>query len=134
MRIWRGRVALRRTRSPLEIRLDPTPSGDEEYRDWLEESSLTPKWDPDAARTRIDKIARRLAIFWSLFLVYMIMAQGNADGVALPIPWTSRTLIVVPRFHLEPSEFIAVVTTTTASVFGFLVIVARYLFKATQPD
>jgi hypothetical protein len=126
---WHGLVVIRRAPSPPEIRLDPTPTGDEEYRDWLSEADLTPTWNPDAARTRIDKIARRLAIFWSVFLVYMIIAQGNGDGVVLRLPW-QRHIILVPHFHLQASEFIAVVTTTTASVFGFLVIVARYLFKA----
>lgn len=123
-------MALRRNPSEPEVRLDPTPTGDEEYRDWLEPGSLAPTWDPDKARTRTDKIARHLAMFWSVFLVYIIIAQGNSDGVTLSLPWTEWELRLVPAFSLEPSEFIAVVTTTTAAVFGFLVIVARHLFRA----
>lgn len=125
-------VRSRRPPSAPEIRLDPTPTGDEEYRDWLDERSLTPEWNPDAARTRVDKIARRLALVWSLFLVFIIMAQGIGEGVSVLLPFYNVRVPLLPKFSLDPSEFIAVVTTTTASVFGFLIIVARYLFK--QPD
>ena len=123
-----------RQRPSSRISLDRTPEGQEEYDDWLVPDNLAPTWDPDAARLRIDTIARRLARSWSIFLVYLIVAQGNADGVRMPIPWTDRHIPLVPVFHLEPSEFIAVVTTTTASVFGFLVIVARALFKHQQQE
>lgn len=129
-----GRAALPLLRS-TKLRLDRTPSGSEEYEDWLIPESLAPTWDPDAARLRIDTIARNLARWWSFFLIYLIIAQGNKDGVRVLIPWTERVVPIVPVFHLEPTEFIAVVTTTTASVFGFLVIVARALFKSQeQPD
>jgi hypothetical protein len=120
---------LRRSHSEPEIVLDSTPSGGEEYRDWLSEPALKPEWNPDAARSRIDRIARRLAVLWSLFLIYTIFAQANGDGYTMPLPWVGWSLRLVPKFHLEPSEFIAVVTTTTVSVFGFLVIVANHLFK-----
>jgi hypothetical protein len=86
-----------------------------------------PPYREGAAKTRIDTLARRLAFFWTLFLMYIVMAQGNADGTT--IHFFGKAFQVLPKFHLESSEFIAVFTTTTASVFGFLVIVANHLFK-----
>ena len=59
--------------------------------------------------------------------MYLVIAQGNGDGYTQRIwRWDFR---ILTTFNLESSEFIAVFTTTTASVFGFLVIVANYLFK-----
>lgn len=54
---------------------------------------------------------------WAALLVYVVFGQGYAGG-----------------FQLEKEEFIAIVSTTTASVFGFAYIVGRYLFgsKAYQ--
>jgi hypothetical protein len=112
------------------LRLDATPSGEEENRDFSDQNramGFDPPYREGAAKTRIDMLARRLAFFWTLFLMYIVMAQGNADGTA--IRFFGKTFQVVPKFHLESSEFIAVFTTTTASVFGFLVIVANHLFK-----
>ena len=125
-------MAFHRNRSKPEVRLDSTPTGDEEYRDWEVPEKLIPTWDPDKARTRIDKISRGLAMLWSVFLIYVILAQGNKDGVWLPLPYTDAELRVVPSFNLAASEFVAVVTTTTAAVFGFLVIVANHLFKRSE--
>jgi len=54
-----------------------------------------------------------LAISWMIFIVIVVIAQ------------------FVARLYgagLRPEEFIAVVTTTTASVFGFWYLVGRYLF------
>jgi hypothetical protein len=68
-----------------------------------------------------------LAIAWSLFLGWIILAQGFTDDKTL--------FLIIPisgDFKLESSEFIAVVTTTTASVFGFLIIVARHLFSGSE--
>lgn len=55
----------------------------------------------------------RLAICWAAFLIIVVIAQFVAR-------WFGSGL------HSE--EFIAVVTTTTASVFGFWYLVGRYLF------
>lgn len=104
--------------------LDDTPTGDEEFRDWNDEPRVSGDWDPDAARTRIDRMARALAVLWSLFLAWIILAQGyDTDHFFLSL------LPIHGAFHLESGEFIAVVTTTTATVFGFLVIVTRHLFS-----
>jgi hypothetical protein len=111
--------------------LDKTPTFAEEVRDFTDEEAATgAKYDLEQAKIRIDSIARHLAIVWSAFLAYIIVAQGASNGAQVVlVPFTDRGLNVIP-FDLAPSEFIAVVTTTTASVFGFLVIVANHLFKA----
>lgn len=120
-------------RTPLR-KLDPTPSFDEEVRDFVDPdaySGIIP-FDGEAAKTRIDTIARTLAIVWTGFLIYIIFAQGIKSGFVVYYQnstgsWASFYL--VRPFNLETSEFIAVVTTITVSVFGFLVIVANHLFK-----
>lgn len=109
--------------------MDSTPTGVEEWEAWLSEAALQPTWDPDKARVRIDKIARRLATSWSIFLAYLILAQGLGRAVFLDVPFTRYYVQLFPKYHLESTEFVAVVTTTTASVFGFLIIVSRALFK-----
>ncbi|WP_292285894.1 hypothetical protein [Marivita sp.] len=55
--------------------------------------------------------ATRVGGWWAFMLGVIIFAQG------LPIP-----------FQLTPEEFIAVVTTTTASIFGITFVVGRYLY------
>lgn len=115
-------------RSEPKLWLDTSPTGEEEARDWLNEARVMGlHYNTDKAKTRIDRIARRLAIFWTAFLAYLILAQGNSDGTTLHAFGTVWQ--VVPKFNLQPSEFIAIVTTTTISVFGFLVIVANHLFR-----
>lgn len=112
-------------RSEPRRALDDTPTGDEEFRDWNNQPLVSGEnWDANAARIRIDRIARRLALGWSLFLVWVILAQGYPTDYFFLWFWP-----IHGAFHLETSEFIAVVTTTTASVFGFLIIVARDLFS-----
>lgn len=89
-------------------------------------------YDEEAAKIRLDKIAHRLAVAWSIFLVVVIMMQGLKTGLQISFPSPIlgyEAMWVLPKFDLEGAQFIAVVTTTTATVFGFLTIVAGYLFK-----
>jgi hypothetical protein len=109
-----------------DIELDASPSGEEEARAFLDIRTARGDYDEERAKIRIDAIARWLAIFWTIFLWYVILAQGHHVGWH---PHIYRYWPLLPVFHLEQGEFIAVVTTTTASVFGFLVIVANYLFR-----
>jgi hypothetical protein len=113
-------------------KLDPTPTFEEELRDFEFEEAYagTEPYDPDAARMRIDKIARRLALVWSIFLIYIILAQGLPRGWRVRVE--SHEFWIIPIFKLETAEFVAVVTTTTAAVFGFLVIVSRHLFQSNN--
>lgn len=82
------------------------------------------------AKQRIDTLARWLASVWTIFLMYLVIAQGNKDGAVLTL--FDHQVRVLPAFALAKEEFIAVFTTTTASVFGFLVIVANHLFKVPK--
>jgi hypothetical protein len=84
-------------------------------------------YNEDDAKFRIDRLARWLAFMWTAFLMYIVLAQGNGDGTTITL--CGQTFQILPKFKLGSSEFIAVFTTTTAAVFGFLVIVANYLFK-----
>jgi len=113
--------------------LDRTPTFAEERRDFTDEGRSTGAvYDKQKAMLRVDALARYLAICWSFFLAYVILAQGSETGAQIaPLFWSDRGINIIP-FDLESGEFIAVVTTTTASVFGFLVIVANALFKAEK--
>lgn len=127
MLAWLSSVASKLSLWQPKRRLDETPTGDEEFRDWTNEPAVSGEWDPDAARSRIDRISRRLAVYWSMFLIWMILAQGFGDD-----KFTLFGVDLGGSFHLESGEFIAVVTTTTATVFGFLVIVARHVFSGSS--
>lgn len=121
------------TNQPPLLKLDRTPTYEEELRAFGSEEAYkgTKPFNEDQAKGRIDSIARWLAIVWSTFLIYIIFAQGIGTGLALE--WTTEGGVaervpIMPVFHLESADFIAVVTTTTAAVFGFLVIVTNHLF------
>lgn len=60
----------------------------------------------------------RLVVCWLSSILLMVIAQG------VRWPWMSRYI----GFDLPESVLIALVTTTTASVVGILLIVTRYLF------
>ena len=95
------------------LSLDRTPSGEEEERDFPdpEKASGAAYYDVEEARIRIDALSRLLAWIWTGFLIIVITLQG------------------LQVFHLRNSEFIAVISTTTVAIFGFLVIVAKYVFN-----
>lgn len=119
--------------SSPSLRLDPTPTWEEEWRDFLSEDRFrgVVPFDKESAKRRVDKIARRLAICWSAFLIYIILAQAFGHGLQIIMQWDwPPAKFSVQAFNLKSTEFIAVVTTTTASVFGFLVIIATNLFKS----
>jgi preprotein translocase subunit SecG len=124
---WLKRGVGRSRHSRIRLQLDDTPTGQEEYDDFPDQRRLMGYYDEDEAKTRIDALARRLAYVWTAFLMFIVLEQGNGDGTTATI--MGKTIQILPKFKLGSSEFIAVFTTTTASVFGFLVIVANYLFK-----
>ena len=127
-RIWPWNEDGKRKRSRGSVTLDSTPTGAEEYSDFDELPLVRGEgYNENQARSRIDGLARWLVLSWTAFLMYIVIAQGNADGFRIKLFGVDIPLI--PVFDLESSEFIAVFTTTTVSVFGFLVIVANYLFN-----
>ncbi|MEZ5823959.1 MAG: hypothetical protein R3C97_04235 [Geminicoccaceae bacterium] len=63
------------------------------------------------------KFSYAISLPWCALLIFVIAAQGYEGG-----------------WGVESAEFIAIVTTTTASVFGFAYVLGRYLYgsKAYQ--
>lgn len=64
-------------------------------------------------RHRFSEISYGIMQAWVGFLIVLTMAQFSLKGMGM---------------GLEQSEFIAVITTTTASVFGFGLLVGNFLF------
>lgn len=58
------------------------------------------------------KFATRVGGWWAFMLICLVVAQGTD---------------YIP-YRLEVEEFIAVVTTTTASIFGITFVIGRYLY------
>lgn len=132
-RDWLQRAGGKRLYSEVKLQLDSTPTGVEESRNFTNQSkAMGFPCKEGEAKTRIDSLARRLATGWTLFLMYIVLAQDNGDGAVIRI--LNRTIQILPRFKLSTPEFVAVFTTTTAAVFGFLVIVANHLFHARKDD
>lgn len=107
---------------PAEWKLDETPTGEEEFalfsqpelltstqdvRDYLENADY--QSDIKAKRS-FQKFALKIGYCWAVMLIVTIALQGFG------------------LFHFEQAEFIAIVTTTTSSVFGLAYVVGRYLF------
>ncbi len=104
--------------------IDETPSGPEE--EWHFEHPLAHVSETDTrdalenhdysldieGKEDFRKFAKRVGWGWTLLLVIVVLAQGFDF-----IPFTLKT-----------EEFIAVVTTTTASIFGLTYVVGRYLY------
>src|SRR5690242_8999848 len=76
---WRGNVD---TNPSNLLKLDPTQTFEEEVRDFGDPAAYSGArpFDGEAAKTRIDTISRALAICWTVFLAYIILAQGFESG------------------------------------------------------
>lgn len=123
----------KRRNSQVRLRLDDSPSGEEEEQDFPDQRrAMGVPYDEDDAKHRIDSLARNLARVWTVFLMYIVIAQGVKTGISFS--FFGREIHLVPKFDLETGEFIAVFTTTTASVFAFLLIVANYLFNRSSSE
>ena len=105
--------------------LDPSPTAEEEERNLFDNPVHNPKdLNEVILRERVQDMDQRIifadrafvvTLVWIVFLVTFPFAQMVATlyGVAL-----------------SDAAFIAVITTTTASVFGYWLLVGRYLFAA----
>ena len=108
----------------LEWLLDSTPEGIEEAWHFDNPNALLSLEDTRNALENHDysqdiqgkkhfrSFATKVGGWWSVTLIALIIAQG-----APFIP-----------YQLEIEEFIAVVTTTTASIFGIVYVIGRYLY------
>jgi hypothetical protein len=85
--------------------------------------------DLTQAREQRELFARHIlmvAKVWLVLLGYVILAQGFGTGIPL-YNWT-QGVFYYGRFHLSDSILLALLTTSTATVIGVLVVVVRYLF------
>jgi hypothetical protein len=102
--------------------IDQTPTGEEESALFNRPALLTSTRDTRdllenadyhgdiLGKRRFGYFAIKVGKLWAITLVLVVFMQG----------WGI--------LQLEPEEFIAVVSTTTASVFGLVYVVGRYLF------
>ena len=101
----------------VQIDRDPTPR--EESLVFLNEEERKQRIKNDSDEQDMDHRARfaehayRLTEAWVGFLILISIGQFAAKPIGL---------------GLGTTEFVTVVTTTTASVFGFWLLVGRYLF------
>ena len=122
--LWRGRVRPANPSSgpKRQLRLNKDPYGEEEKETFFDQAVDSPE-DIETQERRQDMEERiiyadrafLITFIWVLFLMGFPIAQM----------WV--------RYHgsegLTDASFVTVITTTTASVFGFWALVGRYLFE-----
>lgn len=107
------------------VQLDRTPTGGEESDFFRNEAERAAKIANDSnsqdmgERKRYADNAYGITQAWIGFLIVMTMAQ-----------FTLRPL----GMGLSDPAFITVFTTTTASIFGFWLLVGQYLFRKSKKD
>lgn len=114
--------------------LDKSPSGDEELAEFFltpeqkelheaalrEKTLLNQQFERDMRnREEYANKAFDLTVIWVCFILLLTAAQFLKGWVAKMFPGT---------LGLDPSEFIAVISSTTVTVLGFWLLVGRYLF------
>ncbi len=129
LHLFRSKGDSKRKKQPnsQELLLDRDPYGDEEQGAYFNKAIDSPidiqerKQDMGERIIYADR-AFFLTFLWVIFLMVLPLAQMGVrffdhDGLTDP-------------------QFITVITTTTASVFGFWVLVGRYLFepKNSKPE
>ena len=106
--------------APLDpiIRIDANPTGAKEQADTFHgrtrEAETSQLEQNVQERRRFALRAYRMAQLWVWFLIIIVFIQ---------------MFFRIFNMGLHENEFITVVTTTTASVFGFWWLVGRYLFR-----
>jgi hypothetical protein len=103
------------------VQLDRTPTGGEETEFFLNEAERAAKIANDSnhqdmgERKRYADNAYGITQAWIGFLIVMTIAQFSLKPIGM---------------GLSESAFITVFTTTTASIFGFWLLVGNYLFRS----
>jgi hypothetical protein len=104
---------------PVDIERKPTAREEANFFDEEERRSRRIKNESDAQdmreRIRYADHAYGITQAWVGFLMVLTFAQLCLRAI---------------KMGLEPAEFIAVFTTSTASVFGFWLLVGQYLFRS----
>lgn len=106
----------------ISLARNPTPEKEEKaltHKDRHNALLLTQFQQDIRERRKYAIIAYKLTENWVCFLITITFAQLVARCFGM---------------GLHSEEFIAVVTTTTASVFGFWWLVGRYLFKGPDKE
>ena len=122
------RLKLWRDNKSNDLLLDNTPTGVEEEENLFENPVGDPReLNAQILRERMQDMNERVlyadrsflvTLVWVGFLVLLTAAQ-------LALSWWER--------GLSDWQFVTVVTTTTASVFGFMLLVGRYLHRKKPP-
>lgn len=125
LKLWRDK-----TPQTDVLVLDQTPTGREE-QDMLFGSGLSSPEELNPriqAASRIQDMGERLLFSDRAFLITLVWA-----GVICVVPFFQMFFSIWGK-GLSDAQFVAVVTTTTASVFGFWYLVGRYLFPKGRDD
>ena len=110
------------------VLLDPSPTGGEEEDNLFRSPVYSPEDLNDVIlQERLQDMGERVLfadrafVITGLWVIYLM---------ALPL---LQMALSIWHHGLSNEQFIAVVTSTTVSIFGFWVIVARYLFPLREP-
>lgn len=105
----------------IQVDRHPTPEGEDRFfRDEKYRTLRNNQFEQNIReRRRFGIRAYRMAQAWLTFLMFIVVAQ---------------LFLKLFGHGLSEKEFITVVTTTTASVFGFWWLVGRYLFPGSHDD
>lgn len=84
-----------------KLKLDSTPTGVEEYRDFDDREKVqgANPYNEDQAKSRIDRISRWLAIIWSIILTYM--ARFSEDAKELYNYFSSIYPDITSMVHID---------------------------------
>ena len=109
---------------PQFVEVDPTPTPGEETEFFRNELERAAKIANDSThqdmgeRKRYADNAYGITQAWIGFLIVLTISQFSLKPIGM---------------GLSDAAFITVFTTTTASIFGFWLLVGNYLFRAPKP-
>lgn len=110
-----------------KILIDTTPTGREEERFLFETPVSDPRDLNDVIlRERMQNMGERIVFADRAFLIAFVWVVFL---IVLPF---AQMIFSIWGHGLTDPQFVTVITTTTASVFGFWYLVGRYLFPTQQ--
>jgi len=104
-----------------EIDIDTDPTPEEEQDAFVNESHRTHKITNDLRQQDMEQRREYAERAYSLTQTWV--------GFLIVVTLTQMTLTALEIGRLSASEFIAVITTTTATILGFWALVGRGLFR-----
>lgn len=122
--IWRSKNS-----DAGKLFLDETPTGSEEEANLFQAPVEDPSdLNPVIKRERLQDMSERIFYADRAFLVTLIWVSF------LVVMTFSQMLLSIYDHGLSDIQFVTVVTTTTASVFGFWLLVGNYLHRNKGPS